>query len=295
MNTNFSITSQPISRIAPFRRNLLRIHGTILSLVALASAVASTIGWITGTGFFGFMQQTPMVWVFAFQAYFLMTIIAVLLILGSNHADTRKWHVVGALAECAPMIVAFSSLDVFASMGRGAIAWVPISFHVIFFCLEAFAALYPDQHSMRNAPSIKPSEITMPEPGLSAPTIYRITAIAIFLMGTTLHGINIVIGPDRFLADVFSPKVDLIFALMMIVGAVTGWMSLKRLTSRGFVRVFYWVALLVITISIPIHVRSVILWSTAWVHSFPKYMSHVEAPMFLAFAYGATRFRFTRS
>ena len=148
---------------------------------------------------------------------------------------------------------------------------------------------------MQNAPSIKPSEITTPKSVLSAPSIYRITAIAIFLMGTTLHGINIVIGPDRFLADVFSPTVDLIFALMMIVGAVTGWMSLKRLSNRGFVRVFYWVALLMITLSIPIHLRSVIVWSTAWVHSFPKYISHVEAPMFLAFAYGVTRFRFTHT
>jgi hypothetical protein len=39
------------------------IHGTILTLVALGSAVATTIGWMTGTGLFGFMQQNPMVWV----------------------------------------------------------------------------------------------------------------------------------------------------------------------------------------------------------------------------------------
>jgi len=45
------------------------------------SAVATTNGWITGTGPFGFMQQSPMVWVTGFQAYLLMTIIAMLLIL----------------------------------------------------------------------------------------------------------------------------------------------------------------------------------------------------------------------
>ncbi|TCV97632.1 hypothetical protein EC912_101649 [Luteibacter rhizovicinus] len=148
---------------------------------------------------------------------------------------------------------------------------------------------------MRNAPSTRPSEIDPPKVGLWAPGVYKITAIAIFLMGATLHPLNVVIGPDRFLAEVFSPGVDGIFALMMIVGAVTGWMSLKHLTSHGFIRVFYWIALLMITVSIPIHVRSVILWSTAWVHAFPKHMSHVEAPMFLVFAYGVTQFRFTRS
>jgi len=73
-----------------FRRWLLRIHGTILTLVALGSAVATTIGWMTGTGLFGFMQQNPMVWVGLIQAYLLMTIIAMLLVVGSGEVNVRK-------------------------------------------------------------------------------------------------------------------------------------------------------------------------------------------------------------
>src|SRR5262245_37669210 len=118
--------------MAAFRRWLLRIHGTILTLVALSSAIATTFGRITGNGPFGFMQQTPLVWVMAAQAYLLMTIIAVLLILGSSQAKTRKWHVVGALAHCPPLIVALSSLDVFASMGVAGLVWMPIAFHIGF-------------------------------------------------------------------------------------------------------------------------------------------------------------------
>src|ERR1700726_2985116 len=117
MNANFLTTPQPTSGIATFRRWLLRIHGTILTLVALGSAVATTVGWMTGTGLFGFMQQNPMVWVGLIQAYLLMTIIAVLLILGSGQVNARKWNVVGALAHCAPLVAALSSLDVFESMG----------------------------------------------------------------------------------------------------------------------------------------------------------------------------------
>src|SRR5258708_36679545 len=107
----------PTSGIATFRRWILLIHGTILTLVALGSAVATTIGWMTGTGRFGFMQANPMVWVGLIQAYLLMTIIAVLLVLGSNQTDPRKWNVVGALAHCAPLIAALSSLDAFEAMG----------------------------------------------------------------------------------------------------------------------------------------------------------------------------------
>jgi hypothetical protein len=59
-----------------------------------------------------------------------------LLILGSREANTRKWHVVGALAHCPPLIAALSSLSVFASMGVGQIVWVPIAFHIVFSVLR---------------------------------------------------------------------------------------------------------------------------------------------------------------
>jgi hypothetical protein len=90
------------------------------------------------------MQQNPMVWVGLIQAYLLMTIIAVLLILGSGQANARKWNVVGALAHCAPLIAALSSLNVFAAMGASGIVWAPITFHLVFLSLETIAALYPD-------------------------------------------------------------------------------------------------------------------------------------------------------
>jgi len=103
------------------------------------------MGWMAGIGPFGFMQQNPMVWIGLIQAYLLMTIIAVLLILGAGQASTRKRHVVGALAHGPPLIAAFSSLDVFASMGVLGIVWIPITFHFVFLSLETFAALHPNR------------------------------------------------------------------------------------------------------------------------------------------------------
>jgi aspartate racemase len=137
-------TPRPTSSIATFRRRLLRVHGAILILVALGSAVATTIGWMTGSGLFGFMQRNPLVWVGLIQAYLLMTIIAVLLVIGSREANPRKWNVVGALAHCPPLIAALSSLQVFASMGALGIVRVAITFHAVWFSLEAFAALFPN-------------------------------------------------------------------------------------------------------------------------------------------------------
>lgn len=99
---------------------------------------------MTGTGLFGFMQQNPMVWVGLIQAYLLMAIIAVLLILGSSQTNTRKWNVVGALAHCPPLIAALSSLDAFESMGALGIVRVAITFHFVWLCLGTFAAFYRD-------------------------------------------------------------------------------------------------------------------------------------------------------
>jgi hypothetical protein len=113
-----------------------------LSLVALGSAVATTAGRMSGTGPFGFMKQNPMVWVGLIQAYLLMTIIAVLLIIGSRQANPRKWNVVGALAHCPPLIAALSSLGVFEAMGALGMVRVAIAFHFVWFSLEAFAALF---------------------------------------------------------------------------------------------------------------------------------------------------------
>src|SRR5712664_2432648 len=135
------MTSQSTSGIATFQQRLLRIHGTILTLVALASAVATTMGRLTGTGPFGFMRQNPMVWVGLIQAYLLMAIVAVLLVVGSGEANPRKWNVVGALAHCVPLIAALSSLRVFESMGALGIVRLAIAFHLVWFCLEAIAAL----------------------------------------------------------------------------------------------------------------------------------------------------------
>lgn len=143
MKVNILTASPSPSGIATFRRRLLRIHGTILTLVALTAAVTTTIARINGSGPFGFLQQNPMDWVGLIQAYLLMTIIAVLLILGSGQANARKWDIVGALAHCTPLIAALSSLNVFAAMGALTVVWLSITFHTIFLCLETIAAFYP--------------------------------------------------------------------------------------------------------------------------------------------------------
>jgi hypothetical protein len=86
-----------------------------------------------------------MVWVGLIQAYLLITIIAVLLVIGSRETNARKWNVVGALAHCPPLIAAVSSLDVFKAMGALGFVRVAIAFHLFWLSLETVAAVYPDR------------------------------------------------------------------------------------------------------------------------------------------------------
>ena len=128
--------------------------------------------------------------------------------------------------------------------------------------------------------------------GLDAPAIFKTTAMVTFLSGALLHTSHIVLGDERFLRDVFSPWVEAVFAPLMIVATIAGWMSWKRFAGTKLGRFAYGFALVFITISIPIHVRSVVIWSTAWVHAFPMWYSIAEVPLFLFLFWTVKRLRF---
>ena len=53
---------------------------------------------------------------------------------------------------------------------------------------------------------------------MKAPFVYKLTACCLFLMGFAVHLTNVVIGPDRLVANAFTPRVEIVFSVMMIVG-----------------------------------------------------------------------------
>jgi hypothetical protein len=138
---------EPRSRSATLRRWVLRIHGIVLAVTALTLAVATTVGKSTGEGQFAFLHDQPLVWVGLVQAYLLMTIIAVLLLLGADQPYTRKWNIVGALAHAVPLFAALTALSVFQSMDALELAEVAIGFHVFWLAVETLTALLPTSKS----------------------------------------------------------------------------------------------------------------------------------------------------
>lgn len=128
---------------------------------------------------------------------------------------------------------------------------------------------------------------------LDAPSWFKVSAMIVFAMGALLHGSNVVFGPERFLHDIFVPPVEVGFSLLMIIASIAGWLSWSRFEGSRLMRFVYGFALVFISISVPIHLRSVVIWSTSWASAFPKYYSHAEIPLFLALIALTNRFRFT--
>ena len=139
-----------------------------------------------------------------------------------------------------------------------------------------------------NATHISSKATPLPD----APSWFKITAMIVFALGALLHGSNVVLGPDRFLHEVFLPPVEVGFSLLMIIASIAGWMSWPRFHGSRAMRIAYGFALVFISISVPIHLRSVAIWNTSWAASFPKYYSHAEIPLFLALIWLTSQFRF---
>jgi hypothetical protein len=77
------------------RRRVLRLHGTALLVVGLASSVMSTVGWLKGVGPSGFLQANELAHAGLIQAYLLAALGGGVLWVGSFDERLLKWNLVG--------------------------------------------------------------------------------------------------------------------------------------------------------------------------------------------------------
>jgi hypothetical protein len=124
------------------------------------------------------------------------------------------------------------------------------------------------------------------------PKFYRATATVIFLIGAGIHSLRLMIGAERLSEKYFTPPIDGAFGLLMLVSAVAGWRSFRRFSGSRALRVGFLSGLVMITISIPIHLRALVVWSTHYIVNFPAWYSVAEIPLFLCLAYLVMRLRF---
>lgn len=85
------------------RNNILLVHGIFLLLVTAGNTISSIIGLNTGSGTFGFLKAMPLAEVGLFQAYLLMMLIGIILLMNIKNKDSWKYDLIGALAHLIPI------------------------------------------------------------------------------------------------------------------------------------------------------------------------------------------------
>src|ERR1700755_563885 len=103
---------------------------------------------------------------------------------------------------------------------------------------------------------------------MKAPWVFKVSALVTLGMGAGLHTLAIVIGRERFVREVFTPAFDAVFAVPMIIAAVAGFLSWRRFEGSRLQRAGFVLLLVLFTASVPIHVRTLVTWSTDYVLGF---------------------------
>jgi len=86
---------------------VLLIHGYFLVIVTLVNTVASLYGMKTGEGMFGFLKEMPFSEVGFFQAYMLMMIVGIVLILNAKSEQSWKYDLLSVVAHLVPLTALF--------------------------------------------------------------------------------------------------------------------------------------------------------------------------------------------
>jgi len=90
------------------------------------------------------------------------------------------------------------------------------------------------------------------------------------LIGGSLHTLNLLFGTDWVLAHVFTPLVDSIFALPMILCAVATILARKEFDFRNrFEKIVVIITAAYFIASIPLHVQTWITQNVEYIRFFP--------------------------
>ena len=125
-----------------------------------------------------------------------------------------------------------------------------------------------------------------------APATFKAMAIVTFAFGAAIHALRLIIGIEAIVAYVLTPPVDVAFGVFIAGTAAVGLMSWRRYSGGKVGRVGYAFAMFMLIVSVPIHLRTALTWSTAYLTAFPTWYSIVEIPMFLALVLMVSRLRF---
>jgi hypothetical protein len=124
------------------RKNILRIHGSLLIAMGIAMSIYSTLGMKYGIGTYNFLENNKLGHVGLLQAYLLAALTGTVLWIGSYQDGRKKWNRIGALFHFLILIVYLLHWDFFPTLPSGeGIRNAGVTFHIVFFSLEFWAGV----------------------------------------------------------------------------------------------------------------------------------------------------------
>ncbi len=120
-------------------------------------------------------------------------------------------------------------------------------------------------------------------------------AILIFLAGAAIHITALIMGREKFLAYVFTPLFDSIFSVPIAFAGIVGILLWKNmLLDKTWKKIIYWVCMFYMTMSIPLHIQTIITQDTTYINNFPETYSYFIIPVMLFFAWFLSQVKFKK-
>ena len=123
-------------------RTIQRLHAKALIMSGLGLATLSTYAQQTGETIYGFLNNHPMGQVGLLQAYLLMAIIGLSILIGtSGKQSSETWSVIGIIAHLPPLFALSAFGYLFAEMDLSYMIFVGTFIHATWIAVE-LAALF---------------------------------------------------------------------------------------------------------------------------------------------------------
>jgi hypothetical protein len=131
-------------------------------------------------------------------------------------------------------------------------------------------------------------------PGSLSVAIFKGFTLFTLATGLCLHGSSLFIGREQFVATVFTPTFDAIFAVpMTIAGIAAAWVYRRAIFAAAWQKWVYWFLLAYFGLSILIHLRTLFTWDTSYVLAFPAFYPFVAMTLMLLLGIFTVRQRFS--
>jgi hypothetical protein len=257
MNASIALsTASPAPTITAerFGKGLLLVNGVVLAGVAFVQAMFDLSGAFLNLGpTAGALHLNPDA-IGYFEAHAL-ALLAAIVILAHRNATHARWHWFAAAVHLVLGAANLFFWTSFTTYGLVAMGVIATGMHVTFVALNLIAGL-------ARTPWV-----------LGAPgATFRVASPITIFTGISLHMMRLPLGPERFIAEAFTPLADAIFAIPMTTAGLAGLLLWRRaILPTLWEKLVYGFVVLFFLFSIILHLRTIFTWDTSYTLLFPSW------------------------